>query len=194
MEEAARQYREVHSLCADFEQVIQVRLLGRTVESAGRVCQRRPNLFSMRFTDPEGDLVVSDGEHFWVYYPSLNEDQVMRYAAALSPGRYDFFREFLEDPGVKYGARSEGMEPVGDRECRIVTLTPLGPAAYRRAKLWIDSEAFLIRQLEVHQENGTVRTLTLSNLDLSPSLGDDTFTFEAPEGARVVTPPVGAGG
>ena len=186
VEDAARRYREVRAMCADFEQVIEVRLLRRTVESAGRICQKRPNLFSMRFTDPQGDMVISDGEYFWVYYPSLEEEQVMRYAVADSPGRHDFFREFLENPGTKYTAEDSGTERVGDRDCRVVTLTPRVDAAYRRARLWLDTETHLIRRLELHQENETVRTVTLRNVDLAPSLDPGVFTFQAPAGARVI--------
>ena len=114
MEDAAGRYRGVSAMCADFEQVIQVRLLGREVESEGRVCQQRPNLFSMRFTDPQGDMVISDGAHFWVYYPSIDEEQVMRHPAADTPGRHDFFREFLEDPASKYTAADGGYR-AGER-------------------------------------------------------------------------------
>ena len=189
IESAAGRYREVNSICADFEQVIEVRLLGRRVESAGRVCQQRPNLFSMRFSDPEGDVVISDGRHFWVYYPSIDEEQVMRHTAADSPGRHDFFREFLEDPAGKYSAEDGGTERVGGRECRVVSLTPGTGAAYRGARLWLDAENHLIRRLELLEESGNVRTVTLSNPDLSPALDPDLFTFEVPEGARVMGPP-----
>ena len=193
MEDAARQYRDVRAMCADFEQVIEVRLVRRTVESAGRICQQRPNLFSMRFTDPQGDMVISDGQHFWAYYPSLDEEQVMRYPVAESAGRHDFFREFLEDPGAKYAAEDGGTERIGDRECRVVTLTPIAGAAYRRARLWLDVESHIIRRLELHEENRNIRTVTLSNLDLSPSLDPGVFTFEVPEGARIRGTAPGAG-
>ena len=189
MEDAAGRYREVDAMCADFEQKIEVRLLGRRVESAGKVCQQRPNLFSMRFSDPEGDMVISDGDHFWVYHPSLDEEQVMRYPAADSPGRHDFFREFLEDPASKYSAEDGGTESVGGRECRVVSLTPGTGASYRGARLWIDDETHLIRRLELHEESGNVRTVTLSNLYLASALEPDLFTFEVPEGARVMGPP-----
>jgi len=192
LESAAERYREVNAVCADFEQAIEVRLLGRRVESAGRVCQRRPNLFSMRFSDPEGDMVISDGRHFWVYYPSIDEEQVMRHAAADSPGRHDFFREFLEDPAGKYSAEDAGTGSVGGRECRIVSLTPTAGAAYRRARLWLDAADHLVRRLELHEESGNVRTVTLSNLDLSPEPDPGLFTFEVPDGARVTGPPPSA--
>jgi len=189
LEGAADRYREVNAMCADFEQVIEVRLMGITRESEGRVCQRRPNLFSMRFSDPEGDMVISDGRDFWVYYPSIDEEQVMRHPSADSPGRHDFFREFLENPASKYSARDDGTERVGERECRIVALTPLAGASYRGARLWLDAANHLIRRLELHEESGNVRTVTLSNPDLSPSPDPDLFIFEVPEGARVMGPP-----
>lgn len=188
LETAAERYREVNALCADFEQVVEVRLLGRRVESAGRVCQQRPNLFSMRFSDPEGDMVISDGRHFWVHYPSIDEEQVVRRPVADSPGRHDFFREFLEDPARRYSVADGGTERVGGRECRVVSLAPGAGAAYRRARLWLDVENHLIRRLELHEESGNVRTVTLSDLDLSPAPDPDLFTFTVPEGARVSGP------
>ena len=189
MEDAARRYREVRAMCADFEQVIEARLLRRTIESAGRICQQRPNLFSMRFTDPPGDLVVSDGRHFWVYYPSMDAEQVMRYPVADSPGRHDFFREFLEDPAAKYAASDSGTESVAGHECRVVSLTPTAAASYRRARLWVDAESHLVRRLELHEESGNIRTVTLHNEDLAPALAPALFTFQAPAGARVLGPP-----
>ena len=191
LEGAAAHYRDVNAMCADFEQVIEVRLVRRTVESEGRVCQQRPNLFSMRFTDPEGDMVISDGANFWVYYPSIDEEQVMRQPVAESPGRHDFFREFLEDPASKYAAQDGGTEVVKGRECRVVSLAPRAGASYRGARLWLDVESHTIRRLELHEENGNLRTVTLSAVDLSPTLDPGLFTFEVPEGARVRgAPPV----
>ena len=188
MEDAARRYREVRTMCADFDQVIDVRLLGRTIESAGRICQQRPNLFSMRFSDPPGDLVVSDGQHFWVYYPSIDEEQVMRYPVADSPGRHDFFREFLEDPASKYAAADGGTEPVSGRDCRVVSLTPKTGASYRRARLWVDAQSHLVRQIELHEESGNIRTVTLRNEDIASRIDPALFTFEVPAGARVLGP------
>lgn len=189
MEDAARHYREVRAMCADFEQVIEVRLLGRTIESAGRICQQRPNFFSMRFTEPQGDLVVSDGRFFWAYYPSMDDEQVMRYPVADSPGRHDFFREFLEDPAAKYAASASGTESVAGHECRVVSLTPTATASYRRARLWVDARSHLVRRLELHEESGNIRTVTLHNEDLAPVIDPALFTFRPPAGARVLGPP-----
>lgn len=186
IDQAAMRYRQVRAMCADFEQVIHNRLLRWTKESAGRICQQRPNLLSMRFTDPDGDMVISDGEFVWVYYPSLDKDQVVRQPAAGSPGREDFFREFLDDPGTKYLAEEGGIEAVGGRACRVVTLTPRAGASYRRARLWVDAENHVIRKVEIHETDDVVKTLTLHNVDLSSVPDPALFVFEVPEGARVM--------
>ena len=186
MEAAAARYREVQALCADFEQSIEVRLIRRTIESAGRICQQRPNLFSMRFSQPDGDMVVSDGEHFWIYYPSVDAEQVMRRPAAGSPGGEDFFRELLDAPGARYDADAGGIEPVEGRDCRVVSLVPRQSGHYRRARIWLDVQSHLIRRVEIHEQSGNVRTVTLRNVDLAPALDPETFVFEVPPGARVM--------
>ena len=189
LDAASARYREVTAICANFEQSIEVRLARRTIRSAGRVCQRRPNLFSMRFSDPDGDMVVSDGEYFWVYYPSLDAEQVMRYAVSGTPGGQDFFREFLEDPGARYEAEEVGTEAVDGRDCRVLTLNPRSGAAYRGARLWLDAENHLIRRVEIEEQSGNVRTVTLRDSDLSPAIDPGTFVFEVPAGARVMRGP-----
>lgn len=180
-------------MCADFEQRIEIRLIDRTVESAGRVCQQRPNLFSMRFTDPAGDRVVSDGESLWVYYGSLNEDQVVRFPLAESPAGTDFFREFLADPDRRYVLEEVGEEQAGGARRLVVELAPLGSAAYRRARLWIDARTHVLRRLQVHQKNSALRTLELSNVALGSTADPDAFIFRVPAGARVVVPGRSAG-
>src|SRR5690606_9219382 len=109
---AAERYQQVEALCADFSQHLVVPLLGDERTGTGRICQARPNKFAMRFTEPDGDRVVIDGEWVWVYYPSLDEKQVMRMPVAQQRGGHDFHREFLEDPEVKYDVTYEGTDTV----------------------------------------------------------------------------------
>ena len=62
LESADERYQALSTLCARFHQEIEVTLLGETRTGEGRLCRRQPAEFSMRFSDPEGDLVVVDGE------------------------------------------------------------------------------------------------------------------------------------
>lgn len=185
--EAAERYRQVEALCADFSQHLVVPLLGDERTGTGRICQARPNKFAMRFTEPDGDRVVIDGEWVWVYYPSLDEKQVMRMPVAQQRGGHDFHREFLEDPEVKYDVTYEGTDTVDGRATHRLGLVPKQRASYRSATLWIDEGRPALRRIRIEEENGTVRTITLSNIDFASDPAGEWFTFTPPEGALIVS-------
>lgn len=186
LERAAARHARTTSLCADFVQHLSVPLLGEERTGRGRLCQERPDRFAMRFTEPAGDLVVVDGTWVWVYYPSMDARQVLRFPLASSPGGFDLHREFLERPTEKYRATWEAEEAIGGRPTHRIRLVPLTPAAYRAAVVWIDAADATLRQVRVEEENESVRTVTLSGLALDAAAPAGWFTFTPPAGAQVI--------
>lgn len=185
LEEASERFASIETLCSDFHQVLDVPLLGERREGDGRLCQRRPDLFSMRFQDPSGDLVVVDGEHAWVYTPSRDPEQVLRAPMTAVGGRLDFHGEFLEAPRTKYDAVLQGSDTVAGMATRRILLRPREPARYRDALVWIGEDRFL-RQVEVREENGSIRTVTLTDFEVDGAVPEGTFSFTPPPGTRVV--------
>jgi outer membrane lipoprotein carrier protein len=186
LEEAASRYARVSSLCADFSQRLEVPLLGDDRSGRGRMCQARPDRFAMRFSEPAGDLVVLDGSSVWLYYPSVDEKQVIRLPVTATAGGFDLHREFLERPAEKYVATYEGEETVIGRPTHRIRLVPRSPTSYEQAVVWIDRSGWLLRQVRVEEENGTVRTVTLEGVELDPQVPESWFTFEPPPGAQVI--------
>lgn len=186
LEEAEERYGNVQSFCAEFEQALYVPLLRETTQSAGTLCQKKPNLFAMRFTDPMGDILLADGESFWVYYPSSDPRQVLQFSMETQPGGVDFHREFLDSPGEKYEMVYEGEELLGGRSTHLIRLKPLQPAGFREASIWLDSQRSLILQARIGMEDGSVRTVTLSEIQLNPPEDTGRFQFVTPDGARVI--------
>jgi outer membrane lipoprotein-sorting protein len=187
IEGAAERYAAVDALCAEFRQHLLVPLLGDERTGTGRLCQARPNRFAMRFSDPEGDAIVIDGESVWIYYPSLDPKQVVKVPMSDRPGGHDFHREFLEDPDSKYHVTYEAVEDVAGATTHRLRLVPKQPVSYRAAVLWIDQGAPVLRQIRVEEENGTVRTITLGSVEFDATPGPDWFTFTPPEGALVIS-------
>jgi outer membrane lipoprotein-sorting protein len=183
---ASSRYAAVTTLCADFTQQLSVPLLRTERTGTGRLCQSRPNLFAMRFDDPAGDLVVVDGAFAWVYFPSNDARTVLKTSAENSAGGRDFHREFLEDPESKYDVVYEDTETIGGHATHRLRMTPKRPATYRSAVVWIDDGDPVLRQLRLEEENGSVRTITLSNVGFDIDPGADWFMFTPPEGALVM--------
>jgi len=185
LDKAAKLYGESSSLCAEFTQHLSVPLLREEREGRGRLCQERPNRFAMRFSDPPGDAVVVDGTWVWVYTPSAAPGQVLRFPMAGAPGGFDFHREFLEDWAAKYRVSAEGPEAVGGRPTQRVRLVPRAGATYQAAVVWIDAEGVL-RRIQVEEENGSVRTVTLTSVEIGAAPPAGWFTFTPPPGAQVI--------
>ena len=186
LEHAAEAYEAVNTVCAEFVQVLEVPLLSQENRGDGALCQRRPNLFSMRFSDPDGDAVVADGEFFWIYYRSINPEQVLRLPLDPTRGGMDFYREFLDRPREKYDATIEGREEVTGRETVRIALVPRMERGYRQARVWIDPQAGTIRRVEISEENGNVRTVTLDRIRTDPGVGAEVFQFDVPPGVTVI--------
>jgi chaperone LolA len=184
---ASRAYDQVVTLKSDFVQQIEIPALETEKEGRGVIYQKKPNYFLMKFDQPAGDMVVADGEWFWMYYPSAQPDQVIRTAIDRSSTSATLGQQFLVDPSERYVATYVKQENVGDRPAHLLALVPKFDAPYTLVRVWIDAEDFLVRKFEVHEENETVRTLTLRNVQADIDLADDLFSFIPPPGVEVYT-------
>jgi len=186
LDRAAERYEGVASLCADFAQTLRVPLLGQERSGTGRLCQRAPDRFAMRFQDPAEDAVVVDGTSVWLYYPSTDPRQVLKLPMQELPGGFDFHRAFLQDPATKYEVTYEGRETVAGHPTHRLALRPRDPAAYQQAQVWIDEGEPVLRQARVTEENGSVRTVTLTGVEFGVEAPAGFFEFIPPEGAQVI--------
>jgi outer membrane lipoprotein-sorting protein len=57
---------------------------------------------------------------------------------------------------------------------------------FSRATVWLDRADGLPRRMEIEELSGQRRTLTLHNLRVNPPVAAKTFTFDVPDGVRVV--------
>jgi outer membrane lipoprotein carrier protein len=175
----------VRSLEADFTQTLSIPLLNQTQRSAGKLYQRKPDRFLMRFSDPEGDVIVADGRHFWLYYPSSDRTQVIRTSIAEGGEAVDLQAQFLSNPNQRFVSTVAGEESVGGRPAYVLTLVPRGASPYRILKIWVDKEDHLVRRFEMTEENESVRRVELRNLRTNHALDNSLFTFTPPAGAQV---------
>ncbi|HSE68232.1 MAG TPA: outer membrane lipoprotein carrier protein LolA [Gemmatimonadales bacterium] len=187
IDRAARAYQQLTSFQADFRQVIADSMIG-TFESKGRLLQAGTASFAMRFTDPNGEAIVMDGEYVWIYTPSTTPGQVIRTPvpkdATYGP---NILAWLLTNPVERYQTRYIREDAVGGRSADVIELTPLDPSLpFRNAILWIDRSDNLPRRLEIQEKTGTNRTLVLSGVVINRRPPQNAFTFNVPSGVRVI--------
>jgi outer membrane lipoprotein carrier protein len=185
---AARVYRSLASLRADFFQVIDNPMID-SAESKGTLMQAGPAKLAMRFSDPPGEAIVIDGEHVWVYTPSTVPGQVIRLSVPNGGPVYGYnlLAWLLDRPAERYRPSYLRSERIGGRTTDVIQLIPAVPnLPFTKAVIWLDRQDALPRRLEIHEESGATRTLNLTRLRVNESLPDQTFRFKVPSGVRIV--------
>jgi outer membrane lipoprotein-sorting protein len=184
---AAAAYENVHSLKASFVQQIDNPLIGTHISSEGTLYQQKPDLLLLKFSQPSGDLIVSDGQYFWIYYPSVDAKQVIRApVSAAGDGGVDLQAQFLGDPVRRFNSTLDGRETIGGRSTYAVTMMPRERRAFKKLKVWIDTKDSLARRFEITEENGNVRRFELHDLHVNAAMPPGIFHFAAPPHARVI--------
>ncbi len=188
LDRAVTAYGNVTTLRADFVQRIHDPMLGSDETSRGEFIQQRPNKFAMRWSQPRGDLILSDGHDLWVYLPSSTPNQVVRTGLSNRTGENgDLVAEFLDHPRDRFTFSFERAENVGRRATEVLALTPRDRnAAYRRVLIWVDRQDDLVRQVEITEVSGGVRRITFDRLRVNQPIPASAFAFRPPAGARVV--------
>lgn len=175
----------IRTLEADFTQSLRVPLLNSNQSSSGKLYQRKPDRFLMRFTEPAGDVMVADGRYFWIYYPSSDRTQVIRTSIAEGGEQADFQRQFLSNATDRFVATLNGQEDVAGEGTWALTLVPKRASPYKVVRIWVDRDDYMVRRFEMTEENNSVRRVELRNLKVNQPISDALFTFTPPAGTHV---------
>jgi outer membrane lipoprotein carrier protein len=187
LDRAIAAYDRVKTVHASFTQSLQNPLLGKTLMSHGQMVQEVPGRLSVRFTEPAGDRIVADGEWVWVYLPSSNPGQVIKMRAGESTaGTPDVTSQFLTSPKTRYTISDAGQDSVNGRPTHALRLIPKTDSLpFTRATIWVDDADGLVRQFETTDQNGVVRRVTITKLQVNAPVDRRAFRFTPPEGTRV---------
>src|SRR3989442_638657 len=188
LDRATASFDTVRTLQADFVQIVENPMLGDPDTTRGKLYQRRPSYFAMRFTDPQNDRVVADGRRLWLYTPSTTPGQVIRSAI---PGTGttgpNLIGQFVEHPRERYDARYVRADSISDGLIDVITLTPRSKdLPYSAATVWIARQDGLVRRIDIVETSGQRRTIILRNLAINQAVPAREFRVSPPAGSRVV--------
>jgi outer membrane lipoprotein carrier protein len=188
LDRASHTYDSVRTLTADFVQIVENPMLGAPDTTRGKLFQRRPNRFAMRFTDPAGDRIVADGRYLWLYTPSSTPGQVIRSAIPGSGTTGpNLIAQFVEKPRERYQARFVRTDSSDAGVADVIVLTPKGSdLPYSEATIFISRPDGLVRRVEIVETSGQRRTVILRETAVNREIAPAEFRFLPPGGSRVV--------
>ena len=170
-----------HSAQANFTQEVRDKS-GKRIQSASGTMQFvRPGKFRWVYQKPSEQLIVGDGEKFWLHDVELNQVTVKKIDAALgsSPaallsGSNEIERGFkLKDSGTK-----DNLE--------WLQATPrTQDTSFEKVLMAFNAQSELV-VMELQDVFGHTTVLRFSKLQRNPQLSPQLFKFAPPKGADVL--------
>jgi outer membrane lipoprotein-sorting protein len=202
VEEIVAKVREVEASTDDAHGVVEVRInaLGEDEDSVVEVWEKRPNktrIEVVESSDPEfgGAIIVADGHHVWVYFPTENRVVIGEVGSDEPAGPREMI-QFMEEIIQKMLDTSEiklmGEEDVSGIATYKLELTPkegeesVLPAG-STATVWVDQERWVVLRAHFIGDVVGEAWMSVRSFELNAGLADDLFQFEVPEGAEVVS-------
>lgn len=190
-----RKYEATETLGADFEQENELRSLGQTTRSKGVIRLHKPGRVRVEYTEPERQLVVSNGSKLWVHTPKLNQVIESEMTAAPSTpfvflaGKGDLRKSFevkVEDFGVP--PRQDGAWKAG--QPHRLSLAPRQPQpGFQKMWLEVDPVTFHITGLEYTDPLENRSRMRFLNIKEGGEIPGTLFQFQVPQGAEVLRMP-----
>ena len=190
LDRAEEVYDGLASMQAVFEQTIEIPLLGRRRDGSGTVVPEGAGPLQDGLHGPsEGDVIVADGQHpvavLSEHASRSGHSDGDRCQHVTGAGMVDLQGRHLRGSRHRLRRRTAGHGGCEGARDLAIALTPTGESPYRRVRVWVDEDSFLVRRFEILEENETVRTVILDELRPNDSIADSVFEFVPPEGTDV---------
>ncbi len=171
-----------HSAQADFTQVV-LDQNGKRIQSASGVMQfQRPGKFRWTYRKPYEQIIVGDGEKFWMYDVDLNQVTVKKLDAALgsSPaallsGSNEIERGFV----LKESGSQDGLD-------WLQAIAKTQDSSFEKILMAFNAQAELV-VMELNDAFGHRTVLRFSGMKRNPQLSPSQFKFVPPKGADVLS-------
>jgi len=180
-EELLQNYlRDLSTLKADFQQVIEIPDEGSISLTHGTFYLKRPGRLRWEYAEPNKQLIVADGRRIWLYDYELEQISHRSQSAALdgTPA------QLLSDSGpleqhfeIIPRGEEDGIEWVelrpNDKEAQFISIR-IG---------FLDDQ---MQRLEMSDTFGQVTRFIFSNILRNPKLNPELFVFKPPSGIDLI--------
>ena len=195
--EVQKKFDELNQFTASFQ--ITTKDGGRVKNMSGRVYYQKPGKIRYEFSQPAGNLIVSDGRIMWFYIRRLNavgkQELTLKkknasnrdvFTADPTNGlkrlfrKYHFYFDIPEQPrnfddGTFFVLDMDQREKIG---------------GYEHIRLFIDPKTYLVQRAEASDGYGKQTSIRFSNINTGQPLDGTLFQYQPDDGVRVVLNPL----
>jgi outer membrane lipoprotein carrier protein len=189
-------YDKIRSLSFNFIQNTSGDMTGRPRRGSGRaafVKLEGKSYMRWDYTDPDKQVLVSDGELFSMYFAKLQQMIVTPADALDADLTYSFFTgKGLLKKDFHIQVADEDFPSESTDEFKVIKLIPkTAQSQVQDIHIWVTT-ASLIRRINIRDHFGTITVLNLSDIKVDSLIGKDSqelltfFSFVPPEGTEII--------
>lgn len=176
-EELKQVLEQLNGFESDFDQTV-IDTDGNIIHSAkGKLVFKQPGKFIWQVTEPEEEILISDGESVWWYNPFV--EQVSIYEANHAVTTTPFALLVNNDPSVWENFSIQTLD-----DGFVITPNDLSDAQVIRLEIKVSDSKVGIEKMMITSRSRQVSEYVLSNQRKSMPM-DDVFSFSIPDGIDV---------
>ncbi len=192
-------YDTIQSLSFDFIQDTRGQLTGRPKTGRGQAffikdtsTDKTPGKMRWNYSDPDRQVLVSDGETFSMYFASLSQMIITPAESLQQDLTYSFFTgsgNLLHDFRIK--APDHGQEARQEQTAIIQLIPQAKQSQVASIHLWVTEDS-LIQRIEILDHFDTLTVLNFSNIRVNTldtadaALMKHLFQFTPPDGTEII--------
>jgi outer membrane lipoprotein carrier protein len=183
-------YNRTTDFEADFRQFNTTAVSNTTTNSAGHVQFRRPGRMRWEYSNPVGNLVVSDGTTLWTYEPANHQAFMANLANSQLPSALSFLMG-TGNLSVDFEARLRTTTAAGYGNFYMVELTPRTPnPSFARLVLFVEPQNFQVAEAAVvdAQNNRNRFQFVGGTVRVNTNPPQSRFQFTPPPRTNVIRP------
>lgn len=169
------------SFKCDFTQINNYAAVAFADTFSGRLYARMPADFILRYSDPPGQFIRSDGLVLSMYVPE-NQQMVegVIYRDSDDMNFFKLLRSYIGRSDAIVSKRAESAE------ARRVVLRPLDGSTLRELRIDLDTKILLPTRVEIVDENRNVSSYRLDSAEVDRTLDDEIFSPPLPDSVEII--------
>lgn len=176
---------------ARFEQTYEMKAMGRSSQSKGRVAFQRPGRIRFDYETPMVKTYAVDGTTLWVFQP---EDGQALVDKCFKADGLTASLVFLGGSGKIVDQFTTQLVPADDAHLGLQLIPRSPQQTYQAITLWVDKKTYEVKKTEVLDAQGNPNTFVFVDVRRNKGVKKTDVTFAPPPGINVSPVPGSCGG